>query len=261
MPSSTTSAIEQATGSLSEMLRRRRLDGVRFLDIGSGSGLFSLAARRLGAEVLSFDYDPYSVACTREMKARYRPEDPGWRVERGSVLDPAFMAELGRFDVVYSWGVLHHTGAMWEALDQAQRAVGEKGSLFIAIYNDTGSQSARWKQIKHIYTRLPQALKAPFALAVSAPEEAKSLLRSLAAGRPGDYVRTWTSYDRRRGMSHWHDIIDWVGGYPYEYAKPDAIFSFFRDRGFTLDTLKMGGGLGCSEYVFSRTAESSATSR
>jgi 2-polyprenyl-6-hydroxyphenyl methylase/3-demethylubiquinone-9 3-methyltransferase len=253
--------VEQATGSLSEMLRRRRLDGIRFLDIGSGSGLFSLAARRLGADVFSFDYDPYSVACTREMKARYRPDDPGWRIERGSVLDPAFMAQLGQFDVVYSWGVLHHTGAMWEALDQAQRAVGEKGSLFIAIYNDTGSQSARWKQIKHIYTRLPQALKAPFALAVSAPEEAKSLLRSLAAGRPGDYVRTWTSYDRRRGMSHWHDIIDWVGGYPYEYAKPDAIFSFFRDRGFTLDTLKMGGGLGCSEYVFSRTAESPAPTR
>jgi 2-polyprenyl-6-hydroxyphenyl methylase/3-demethylubiquinone-9 3-methyltransferase len=253
--------IEQATESLSEMLRRRRLDGIAFLDIGSGSGLFSLAARRLGAEVLSFDYDPHSVACTREMKARYRPEDAGWRIEQGSVLDPAFMAEVGRFDVVYSWGVLHHTGAMWEALDQAQRAVAKKGSLFIAIYNDTGSQSARWKQIKHIYTRLPQALKAPFALAVSAPEEGKSLLRSLAAGRPGDYVRTWTSYDQRRGMSHWHDIIDWVGGYPYEYAKPDVIFSFFRDRGFALDTLKMGGGLGCSEYVFSRTAESSAAAR
>lgn len=253
--------IEQATRSLSEMLGRPRLDGSRFLDIGSGSGLFSLAARRLGADVHSFDYDPYSVACTREMKARYRPDDPGWRVERGSVLDPAFMAGVGRFDVVYSWGVLHHTGAMWEALDQAQRVVGEKGSLFIAIYNDTGSQSARWKRIKHLYTRLPRALQSPFALAVSAPEEAKSLLRSIVAGRPQDYVRTWTSYDERRGMSHWHDIIDWVGGYPYEYARPDAIFSFFRDRGFALDQLKMGGGLGCSEYVFSRTPEASRASR
>jgi len=253
--------IEQATRSLSEMLGRPRLDGVRFLDIGSGSGLFSLAARRLGADVHSFDYDPHSVACTREMKARYRADDPGWRVERGSVLDRAFMASVGRFDVVYSWGVLHHTGAMWEALDQAQRAVGEKGTLFIAIYNDTGSQSARWKRIKHIYTRLPPALKAPFALAVSAPEESKSFLRSLVAGRPQDYLRSWTSYDRRRGMSHWHDIIDWVGGYPYEYAKPDAIFSFCRDRGFALDKLKMGGGLGCSEYVFSRTSEPPSTSR
>jgi 2-polyprenyl-3-methyl-5-hydroxy-6-metoxy-1,4-benzoquinol methylase len=253
--------IGQATTSLSEMLGRERLDGIRFLDIGSGSGLFSLAARRLGAEVHSFDYDPHSVACTREMKSRYRPDDRGWCIERGSVLDPAFMTRLGRFNIVYSWGVLHHTGAMWEALDQAQRAVGEDGSLFIAIYNDTGSQSARWKQIKHIYTRLPRALQSPFALAVSAPEEAKSLLRSLVTARPQDYVRSWTSYDQRRGMSHWHDIIDWVGGYPYEYAKPDAIFTFFRERGFALENLKMGGGLGCSEYVFSRNSEPSAKAR
>ncbi len=89
---------------------------------------------------------------------------------------------------MYSWGVLHHTGAMWEALDQAQRVVGEKGSLFIAIYNDTGSQSARWKRIKHSYTRLPRALQSPFALAVSAPEEAKSLL-AVDRGGPSPGLR------------------------------------------------------------------------
>lgn len=244
--------IAQAEQSLRTMLGVERLDGQRFLDIGSGSGLFSLAARRLGAAVHSFDYDPQSVACTRELKARYRPGDPGWGVERGSVLDAAYMARLGEFDVVYSWGVLHHTGAMWQAFEHAQRAVGPGGRLFIAIYNDTGSQSARWKTIKHTYTRLPRPLRVPFALAVSAPGELKAIARAVLAGRPRDYVRTWTHYDPDRGMSHWHDIVDWVGGYPYECAKPDAIFAFFRQRGFTLDNMKIGGGLGCSEYVFSR---------
>jgi 2-polyprenyl-3-methyl-5-hydroxy-6-metoxy-1,4-benzoquinol methylase len=246
--------IAQAERSLCEMLDRPSLHGSRFLDIGSGSGLFSLAARRLGAEVHSLDYDPHSVACTRELKARYCPGDLHWQIERGSVLDPAYIEGLGRFDIVYSWGVLHHTGAMWQALDHAERPVAPGGLLFIAIYNDTGSQSARWTSIKRTYSRLPRMLRSPFALAVSVPEELKGMARAMLRGRPQEYLQSWTQYDRSRGMSRWHDIVDWVGGYPYEYAKPDAIFAFFRARGFTLENLKIGGGLGCSEYVFSRRA-------
>ncbi len=76
--------ISQAQASLREMLGCEGLQGKTCLDIGSGSGLFSLAARRLGATVCSVDYDPQSVACTEEMCFRYFPEDPGWSVEQGS---------------------------------------------------------------------------------------------------------------------------------------------------------------------------------
>jgi 2-polyprenyl-3-methyl-5-hydroxy-6-metoxy-1,4-benzoquinol methylase len=108
--------IDQAVESLKMMLGVSDLQGRRFLDAGSGSGLFSLAARKLGATVHSFDFDPASVACTKELKRRYFPDDGAWTIEEGSVLDQEYLLRLGQFDVVYSWGVLHHTGAMWQAL-------------------------------------------------------------------------------------------------------------------------------------------------
>jgi len=246
--------IVEAERAITGMLELPDLTGKRFLDIGSGSGLSSLAARRLGATVHSFDYDPHSVACTTELRRRYFPQDDSWTIEEGSALDADYVRSLGEFDIVYSWGVLHHTGEMWKALENAQIPVAAGGKLLLAIYNDTGSQATRWRWIKKTYNRLPRLLKTPFAIGVSAPEEAKSLIRSVVKGRPGEYVRTWTQYKQVRGMSHWHDLIDWVGGYPYEVAKPEEIFDFYRARGFTLTKLKCGAvGLGCNEFVFQKT--------
>ncbi|MGH2944469.1 MAG: class I SAM-dependent methyltransferase [Solirubrobacteraceae bacterium] len=248
--------IAEAQSSLRAMLGRDDLAGLTFLDIGSGSGLFSLAAARLGARrVLSFDYDPGSVACTRELQRRYGRAAADWSVQRGSALDGAYVASLGRFDVVYAWGVLHHTGAMWTAVGNAAQAVADGGRLFVSIYNDQGPRSAMWRAVKRRYNALPQAARLPFVLAVMVPRELLTAARCALRGRPLDYVRGWTDYKRTRGMSRWHDLVDWVGGYPFEVARPEEVLDFLRSRGFELERLKTcGGGLGCNEFVFKRSA-------
>lgn len=242
--------IRQAEASLCAMLHVDDLRGQRFLDVGSGSGLFSLAARRLGATVHSFDYDPRSVACTGELKRRHFPGDPGWRVEQGSVLDPAYLASLGRWDVVYAWGVLHHTGDLSRALANVATLVGDGGRLFLAVYNDQGWASRAWLKVKQAYNRLPRGLRWlvlwPAALRIWGP----TTLRDLARGRP---FRTWRDYSRGslRGMSPWRDVVDWVGGLPFEVATPERIAGFFRERGFrSEETRSCGRGHGCNEFVF-----------
>jgi 2-polyprenyl-6-hydroxyphenyl methylase/3-demethylubiquinone-9 3-methyltransferase len=239
--------IAAAERSLREMLGVESLDGRRFLDIGSGSGLFSLAARRLGAErVHSFDFDPESVACTRELKRRYFPDDPGWTVEEGNVLDEEFVAGLGTWDVVYSWGVLHHTGDMWRALGLALPAVTEGGLLFVAIYNDQGPKSRLWRAVKRLYNQAPAPLQPVLAAIVMSPMMLVSVLLGTIRGRKADSAGA-------RGMSRWHDAVDWIGGYPFEVAKPEQVFDFVQRRGFRLERLTTCGGyLGCNQYVFCR---------
>lgn len=247
--------IDTAVASLKTMLEAETLEGKSFLDIGSGSGLFSLAARKLGAKVHSFDFDSNSFACTTELRRRYFDGDPDWTVEQGSALDADYVASLGKFDIVYSWGVLHHTGEMWRALENAVIPTKPGGKLFIAIYNDTGSQARRWHWIKKTYCGLPGFLKTPFAVATILPDELKRLAASLIKLRPQEYVHSWTRYKSGRGMNRWHDIIDWVGGYPYEVATVDEIFDFYKQQGFTLTKITSGGvGLGCNEFVFKRAS-------
>jgi 2-polyprenyl-3-methyl-5-hydroxy-6-metoxy-1,4-benzoquinol methylase len=147
--------------SLKLMLEVDNLTGRNFLDVGSGSGLFSLAARRLGAKVHSFDYDPNSVACTLELKCRYFDRDDNGSIEEGSVLVEAFMESLGKYDIEYSWGVLHHTGELWKVLNHVEKNVALGCKLFIALYNDQGGASRRWLWVKTIYNKLPSVLRAP----------------------------------------------------------------------------------------------------
>jgi 2-polyprenyl-3-methyl-5-hydroxy-6-metoxy-1,4-benzoquinol methylase len=244
--------LAQAEQSLRQMLGLPHLKGKRFVDVGCGSGLFSLAARNLGARVHSLDYDPQSVACAEELRQRYFPQDRDWIIEPGSALDSAYLQSLGVFEVVYSWGVLHHTGAMWRALENVAQLVAPGGLLFVSIYNDQGRTSRRWLSVKRAYNRCPPA----FRWAVLGPAFVRlwwrRLLKDVLRGRP---LRTWRESARGRGMSPWRDVVDWVGGFPFEVAKPEQIFDFYFQRGFILIRMTtQGGDLGCNEFVFRRTA-------
>lgn len=238
----------EAVRSLSAWLGTNDLFGRSFLDIGSGSGLFSLAARDMGARVSSFDYDPECVECTKIMKNRYYPCDVSWSIERGDVLDKDYLSKYDRQDVVYSWGVLHHTGKMFDALDNAGNLVKDGGLLYIAIYNDQGVLSSFWKKEKRLYNIMPSPIKTLISVVFFA---VLWVIRSV-----GDLIRcrpfeTYRQYKKKRGMSPWYDAVDWVGGYPFEVAKPEKIIDYFRKRHFELIKLETCGGSNrCNQFVF-----------
>ncbi len=245
--------IEVATTCLYENLGN--LQNKSFLDIGSGSGIHSLAAVRLGADkVHSFDFDADSVAATKEIRERFAAQ-ANWTVEQGSVLDTDYLKTLGTFDVVYAWGVLHHTGEMWRALENLIPLANPGGCIFLSIYNDQGRASSFWKRVKRMYNKSGWLGQRMLEASVWCARWAIALVLDLSAFNPMRTIKRYRSYATERGMSPWTDIVDWVGGYPFEVATPDAIFTFYRDRGFVLQGLRTcGGRMGCNEFVIQRQA-------
>jgi len=238
--------IRSAELSLTEFLGLKNLKGRSFLDVGCGSGLFSLAAFNLGAErIVSFDVDPLAVACCKFLRRRVGSPSK-WNVLQGSILDLDFVSTLGTFDVVYSWGVLHHTGRMWISIKHSARLVAERGYYYIAIYNryDGILGSTFWLRIKRVYNCWPDVGKRILEGIYTTLVFANGLLRSPLHPNL-----------RARGMYWRTDIVDWLGGYPYEFAKIDEILRFVRSNfpDFTLTNIMRANELENNLYLFRKS--------
>jgi 2-polyprenyl-6-hydroxyphenyl methylase/3-demethylubiquinone-9 3-methyltransferase len=245
----TEDSLRHAIRSFVDFTRRDSLQGETFLDIGCGSGLSSLVAERLGAaRIVSVDIDPNSVAAACHLRDRLAPNAKDWTILRGSVLDRSFVESLGRFSFVYSWGVLHHTGALWQAVDNAADCVAPRGALFIALYNEN-RHSPKFLKLKRLYNRCPRFGQRTMHVAYAA----YSILRMMSLGQSP--IRSIREYKSHRGMSWWRDIEDWLGGLPFEYCRPDKVVDALWPKGFVLRRLCSTCSLGCNEYLLEHHPE------
>lgn len=237
-----------AQKSITGFLELDNLSGRTFLDIGCGSGLFSLGALRLGARrIVSVDVDPFSVRSCEELKKRAGNPDH-WEVLHGSILDADLISRLSQADVVYAWGSLHHTGNMWQAIRNAASLVAPGGLFYLSIYNKVLGRkgSEFWLKVKRLYNRSSRPTK---LMLETAHFVRNGLLRKLAVLE--NPITLFTKYGDDRGMSYWTDIRDWLGGYPYEFASTDEIFRFCtRELGMEMVNLKATNTTGTNEFLF-----------
>lgn len=240
----TSDRIEQARGTFRVLVDGIELRGKRFIDIGFGQGLSLVAALEMGANAVGIDIDKDNVlALQRTQQAMACMRTP--EVHVASILDASFVQNnKGGFDIVHSWGVLHHTGNMRQAVENACTLVADDGYFICSIYNKHWSCSF-WKTIKWSYNKLPPILQ--------------RLLVGLLY--PVIYMAKWIVIRRNpkkkeRGMDFFHDVVDWVGGYPYEYATHGQIKSMVCEHGFKCLRVRPAQvPTGCNEFVFQKERE------
>ncbi|WP_348734779.1 class I SAM-dependent methyltransferase [Rheinheimera texasensis] len=239
--------LQQAQQHLVQFCGQESLTGKSFLDIGSGSGLHSYAAFLAGAaKIVSFDYDHQSVLATQALW-RMAGSPANWTVQQGSVLDAAFMASLGHFDLVYSWGVLHHTGDMETAINLASQCVQPGGCFYFGLYDsDWSAESPEfWFEVKQKYLDHSPLRKRL--------DEIWYLWRFELAKTPANLpvlFRKWVNYKENRGMDMMHDVRDWLGGWPMQYSRFADVVQQLSGLGFQYNKSKMGEIV--TEYLFAK---------
>jgi 2-polyprenyl-6-hydroxyphenyl methylase/3-demethylubiquinone-9 3-methyltransferase len=231
---------------LLDFLGVENLQGKSFLDIGCGSGLHSLAAFQAGAtRIFSFDYDIHSVNTTRLLR-KFAGEPESWQVAQGSILDDDFIQTLEPADIVYSWGVLHHTGNMWEAMQKVTRLAKKHALLYIALYDyeiQVNPTPEFWLDVKQRYNLASALGKRRMELWYVW----RFMLNGRISNLPQLIARS-RAYKTVRGMAIYNDLKDWLGGWPMEFAKRADVKEWAERN--QLEMLKMKTGEANTEYLF-----------
>ena len=243
---------DTARRKILDFLGRDSLDGLDFLDIGCGSGLHSLAAFQAGAgQMFSLDYDENSVSATRTLR-EYAGSPQTWKVERGDVLDDSYVESLGKWNFVYSWGVLHHTGNVWKAIENAQKAVADGGLFYIALYSaDVFGEAMMkfWIEKKQEYNRSSRIKKNLMVLWYIWRFGLGGNLRRLP-----QVLKQIYEHKTKRGMNYFTDVHDWLGGWPMEFTGDQEVVDFLEQKhGFQL--INVATGEACSEFLFERSGK------
>ena len=241
--------IQMAQSSLEDLLNTNDLTGKTFLDVGCGSGLFSLAASNMGANVFSFDFDLDSVECAKEIRRRYAQDDSNWEIQQGSILDTGYLHGLKKFDIVYSWGVIHHTGDLWKAFSNLIELVNCDGVVCVAIYNDQGIKSKIWNAIKKFYNQSPRFIRPPFVVITFIGIHLLSFLYHIFKFKIISYLKNIKNYRSNRGMNLFNDWVDWIGGYPFQVASVETVNKFLLENGFETNLTRSVSSFGNNEFV------------
>jgi 2-polyprenyl-6-hydroxyphenyl methylase/3-demethylubiquinone-9 3-methyltransferase len=141
---------------------------------------------------------------------------------------------------------------MWLAFENAISCVANPGgTLFIAIYNDQGWKSRAWWFVKFLHNRAPRFLRWPYAFAVTAVTHVLVTLKQAIRMQPLTVISSLFRAPPR-GMSAKYDMLDWIGGFPFEFATFETLEAYFGARGFSVQNARRGASLGCHEMVFQR---------
>lgn len=236
-------AIRIAREDIEDWLGIEGIDDKIVLDIGSGSGIHSLVFHQKGAKsLISFDYDIYSVETTKLLWEK--AGKPGnWQITQGSILDKTFLEQLGKFNIVYAWGVLHHTGSMWEAIENTLALVENNGFLFVSLYTKGPNYE------KHLALKQQYNKAFPLGKKVLEWKYILGMMKWRLKRRKNPFAWNET---KERGMNVYYDIVDWLGGLPYEVASPTELIEFCQKFGFILIKIKELSEGGCSQYLFQK---------